>query len=56
MSAEEKEQIEKEKKERNSEQLVFSAVSVIEPIDVLELTDVKKKLLMRQEEIKSKER
>ena len=50
-------EIKNEKKENNdSEQLVNSAAAVLEQIDVPELTEVKQKILIRQEEIKSKNR
>lgn len=50
-------QIENEKRENEeSEQLVKSAAAVLAQIDVPELSEVKQKILVRQEEIKSKSR
>lgn len=44
------------KENSDSEQLVNSAASILEQIDVPELADVKQKILIRQEEIQSKSR
>lgn len=53
---EEQKENEKEQKETSSEQLVNSASSIFSDIEVLELDDVKQKLLSRKEEIKLKNR
>lgn len=44
------------KENSDSEQLVKSAASLLEQIDVPELADVKQKILIRQEEIQNKSR